>query len=81
MTMQGKQILPTATETPPKLGVTTYFQEIVKQQLLFKTVKYKAMYGVFFQTGALLSLKKKHGYPKFFLFGYQEHLIISASSA
>ena len=40
-----------------KLGVTTHFLEIIKQQLFQKTVKYKAMYGIFSQIEALLSLK------------------------
>ena len=40
-----------------KLRVTGHLLEIIKQQLLKKAVKYKAMYGLFFQIEALLSLK------------------------
>ena len=42
--MREKQILARAT----KLGGTTHFLEIIKQQLFRKAIKYKAMYGVFF---------------------------------
>ena len=40
-----------------KLGVATQFLEIIKQQLFYKTVKYKALYGIFIQIEALCSLK------------------------
>ena len=40
-----------------KLGLTTHFLEIIKQQLFQKAVKYKAMYGVFIQIEVSLSLK------------------------
>ena len=50
-----------------KLGVTTHFLEIINQQLFKKTVKYKAMYGVFFQIEALLSVKNAWLPQLFFL--------------
>ena len=34
-----------------------HFWEIIKQQLFWKAVKYKAMYGIFSKIEALLSLK------------------------
>ena len=44
-----------------------HFLEIIKQQLFWKAVKYKAMYGVFFVLSKLklYYLWKMHGYPKF----------------
>ena len=35
-----------------KLGVSTHFSKIINQQYLQKALKYKAVYGVLFQTEA-----------------------------
>ena len=42
-----------------------HFLEIIKPQLFGKAVKYKAMYGVFFQIEALLSPKNSWLPPQF----------------
>ena len=44
-----------------------HFLEISKQQLFEKAVKYKAMYGVFFQIDALFSPRNAWLPPFFFL--------------
>ena len=66
--MREKQILVAAIEIQKrKLRLTTHFLEIIKQQLFKKLVKYKAMYGAFFQIETLLSLKNAWLPPLFFL--------------
>ena len=51
-----------------KLGVTTHFSEIIKATIILKRiVKNKAMYGVFFQIEALLSMKNAWLPQNFFL--------------
>ena len=57
-----------------------HFLDIIKQLLFYKTVKYKAMYGVFSQIEALLSLKNAW-LPPNFIFGYLGPLLSSAFSA
>ena len=48
MTMWEKQILARAIGIQKiKLGVTTHFSEVIKQKKKKKSVKYKAMYGIF----------------------------------
>ena len=47
-----------------KLGVTTHFSEIIKQQQFKKAIKHKAIYGGFVHIEAMVSLKM-HGYPHF----------------
>ena len=78
MTIWKKQILARAIEIQKEnWAVTTHFLEIIKQQLFWKAVKYKAMYDIFSKIEALLSLKKCMVTPNF-LFGYQQHLLSSA---
>ena len=71
MTLREKQILARAIENPKrKLGVTTHFLEIIKQQIIVLAsinLKYKAIYGIFFQIEALLSLKNAWLPPIFIL--------------
>ena len=74
MTMRVTQILERAIE------ITMHLLKIMKQLLFSKTVKYKAMYGMFFQIEIIIS-EKCMVIPPNFLFGYQEHLLSSAFSA
>ena len=80
MTIWEKQILARAIGIQKrKLGVTTHFSEIIKQQYFKTAPKYKVMYGIFSLIEALIISEKCMVTPSFLL-GYQGHLLSSAFS-